>query len=415
MMPQALMQMKITNMETNDMVEWKKLDEVCTYYRGVTYNKKQEVPLGTGGTKILRANNITLDSNTLNFEDIKEVSSDVKIKEYQWLNPNDILICAGSGSKEHVGKVAFIFEKIGYAYGGFMGKLVVSEGLQSRFLFHVLSSHLFKKYLEVALNSTTINNLNAEIVNNFLIPVPSITEQTRIVGILDTFTASIENLKQQIAQRRKQYEHYRDQLLDLEGKEGVEMMRLEELFTFKNGLNKSKEFFGTGKPIIMFTNVFNSRSINASLIKSRVNVTDKELERINACVGDVFFTRTSETKEDVGYASVLIEDVGECTFSGFLIRARPITNKFLPNYCKYCFSTPKIRESIVNKSSFTTRASLTGGGLGSVVIPVPSLSEQQRIVSILDTFESSIANLERQLAQRERQYEYYRNKLLTFE
>ena len=64
------------------------------------------------------------------------------------------------------------------------------------------------------------------ITKEIIIPIPSLSEQERIVGILDTFTASIDNLKAQIAQRRKQYEYYRDQLLDLEGKEGVEMKTL---------------------------------------------------------------------------------------------------------------------------------------------------------------------------------------------
>ena len=128
------------------MVEWKKLGEVASYYRGVTYNKKQEVSSDSGGTKILRANNITLDSNSLNFDDVKEISSSVKIKDYQWLYANDILICAGSGSKEHVGKVAFIEKDIDYAYGGFMGKLVSSNSIHPRFFFHVISSELFKKY-----------------------------------------------------------------------------------------------------------------------------------------------------------------------------------------------------------------------------------------------------------------------------
>lgn len=193
------------------------------------------------------------------------------------------------------------------------------------------------------------------------------------------------------------------------------MKKLGEVFSFKNGLNKGKEFFGKGKPIIMFTNVFNSRFITKAMIKSRVDISEQELERINAQIGDVFFTRTSETKEDVGYASVLVEDMEECTFAGFLIRARPITHKMLPQYCKYCFSTPKVRNAIVSKSSFTTRASLTGSGLGEVIIPLPPLSTQSRIVSILDTFEQSISNLEEQLAMREKQYEYYRNQLLTFE
>lgn len=256
--------------------------------------------------------------------------------------------------------------------------------------------------------------LNKADVDKILIPIPSLSEQQRIVSILDTFTSSISNLKQQIEERRKQYEYERDLLLDLEGKEGVEMKKLGEVFSFKNGLNKGKEFFGKGKPIIMFTNVFNSRFITKAMIKSRVDISEQELERINAQIGDVFFTRTSETKEDVGYASVLVEDMEECTFAGFLIRARPITHKMLPQYCKYCFSTPKVRNAIVSKSSFTTRASLTGSGLGEVIIPLPPLSTQSRIVSILDTFEQSISNLEEQLAMREKQYGYYRNQLLTF-
>lgn len=392
------------------MVEWKKLGEVCTYYRGVTYNKKQEVPLGTGGTKILRANNITLDSNTLNFEDIKEVSSDVKIKEYQWLNPNDILICAGSGSKEHVGKVAFIFEKIGYAYGGFMGKLVVSEGLQSRFLFHVISSHLFKKYLEVALNSTTINNLNAEIVNNFLIPVPSIAEQTRIVGILDTFTASIENLKQQIAQRRKQYEHYRDQLLDLEGKDGAVMKTLGDLCDYVDYRGKTPHkvekgvFLVTAKNIRKgFIDYCNSKEYIAE--EDYANVMRRGLPKI----GDVLIT----TEAPCGNVAQI--DNENVALAQRVIKYRPRDLSLNPSYLKFILLGEYFQTKLDKEATGGTVKGIKGSKLHKMTIPVPSLAEQQRIVSILDTFEDSIANLEQQLAQRERQYEYYRNKLLTFE
>ena len=223
------------------MVEWKKLGEVASFYRGVTYNKKQEVALNSGGTKILRANNITLETNSINYDELKEIDPSVKIKDYQWLYPNDILMCAGSGSKEHVGKVAFINDKIEYAYGGFMGKIVTKPTLNPRYLFHIICGSLFKDYLKVSLNSTTINNINTEIIYSFHIPFPSLSEQKRIVGILDTFTSSIENLKQQIVQRRKQYEYYRDQLLDLEGKEGVEMKTLGEIGEFirGNGIQKN--------------------------------------------------------------------------------------------------------------------------------------------------------------------------------
>ena len=248
--------------------------------------------------------------------------------------------------------------------------------------------------------------------SQFEIPIPSLSEQTRIVGILDSFTASIENLKEQIAQRRKQYEHYRDQLLDLEGKEHK---LIGELFEFKNGLNKEKQYFGQGNPIVNYTDVYHNNKLTREVLKGKVTLSEKEIERYKTCRGDVFFTRTSETPDEIGYTAVLLEDIEKCTFSGFLLRARPKTNLLLPEYCSYCFSSYKVRQDIIKLSTFTTRALTNGTSLSKISIPVPSLSEQSRIVSILDTFEASIANLEAQLKEREKQYEYYRNKLLTFE
>ena len=373
------------------MVEWKKLDEVCTVLTGGDAPKE----CVKGQTLPTVENPYPIYSNG---DEIYGFCSTYRVK-------TDAVTISS------IGNVGSVYYRTANFTPIIRLKVVIpsTQLLDTKFLYYSLLDYSF-----IGTNSS-LSSMKAADIKRILIPIPSLEEQTRIVGILDTFTSAIDNLKEQIAQRRKQFEYYRDQLLDLEGKPGVEMKTLGELFTFKNGLNKGKEYFGKGKPIIMFSNVFNSRHIDSTMIKSRVEISDNELERINAKLGDVFFTRTSETKEDVGYASVLVEDVGDCTFAGFLIRARPITNDLIPEFCKYCFSTQKIRNAIVNNSSFTTRASLTGGGLSSISIPLPPLSEQQRIVSILDTFEASIQNLEAQLKEREKQYEYYRNKLLTFE
>ena len=393
------------------MVEWKKVWEVTTW------DKKF-----TGVDKYMQPEVIKYHYYLANeLADIEKTDGDIRI-----LYTTDKVAFVDSSDVE--GNISD-GEVVCIPWGGnvsvkyYKGQFVTADNriatsnnkryLNNKYLYYWMDSQ--KDEIGKYYRGAGIKHPSMLSVLSMLIPIPSFYEQERIIKILDTFTSSIDNLKQQIAQRRKQYEYYRDQLLDLKGKEGVEMKTLGDLFTFKNGLNKGKEYFGKGKPIIMFTNVFNSRSIEASMIKSRVDISDEELERINAKVGDVFFTRTSETREDVGYASVLLQDVGDCTFAGFLIRARPTTNNLLPGYCKYCFSTKKIRNAIVSNCSFTTRASLTGGGLGNVTIPVPTLSEQQRIVDILDKFEASIQNLEAQLSQREKQYEYYRNKLLTFE
>lgn len=86
-------------------VEYREFGRVCKYIRGITYGKEQEAKPGDKDTwRVPRANNITLETNTLNFNNIKEVVSSVKVKKEQQLNQGDILVCAGSGSKTHIGK-----------------------------------------------------------------------------------------------------------------------------------------------------------------------------------------------------------------------------------------------------------------------------------------------------------------------
>ena len=223
-------------------------------------------------------------------------------------------------------------------------------------------------------------------IENMLIPVPLLQEQEQIVKTFDTFTSSIENLKEQIVQRRKQYEYYRDQLLDLEGKPGVEMKTLGELsYKISSGRNKNKEdhgqypvFGSTG--IIAYTNSY---------------LFDKPLilvARVGANAGYVY----------------MINEKCDVTDNTLIVETKEDNNrKFIYYYLVY-----------MNINQFAKGGGqplITGGLLKDLLIPLPPLSEQQRIVTILDTFEASIHNLEQQLAQREKQYEYYRNILLSFE
>ena len=201
-----------------EKVEWKTLGEVCDYIRGIIYSKTAETT-DSCGWKVLRANNITLETRTLNFDEVKRVKSATRIRENQMLYRGDILICAGSGSKDHIGKTAYIDHNMDCTFGGFMGVLRVTEEntISSRFLFHYIGSSAFINYLKTTLKSSTINNLNAGIINPFPIPIPPLSEQRRIVDILDRFdtlTNSIsEGLTKEIALRRKQYAYYRDALL----------------------------------------------------------------------------------------------------------------------------------------------------------------------------------------------------------
>ena len=166
---------------------------------------------------------------------------------------------------------------------------------------------------------------------------------------------------------------------------------LEELFTFKNGLNKEKEFFGKGSPIVNFTDVYKNRGLKLEDIKGLVDVNEKELENYNVSKGDVFFTRTSETIDDIGMSSVILDEVKNTVFSGFVLRARPKNDILADKFKKYCFSTFNARKEIVTKSSFTTRALTSGTLLNGVEINYPSKEEQEKIASFISLIDDKIS------------------------
>ena len=198
----------------------------------------------------------------------------------------------------------------------------------------------------------------------------------------------------------------------------IRQYKLGDLFDFRNGLSKGKEYFGKGTPFVKFTDVFNKRSLRKKDLTAKVECSESEKQSLRVQKGDVLFTRTSETREDVGWASVMLDDMDECVFNGFTIKATPKTTHLLPEYCAYCFTTNEFRQYVSSHCSFTTRASLTGGILSEFVLPVPSMEHQKWIASILDKFDSLCNDLSEglpaEIEARKKQYEYYRDKLLDF-
>ena len=258
------------------------------------------------------------------------------------------------------------------------------------------------------------------------IALPPIEIQREVVRILDSYTENIAELQRQLTaeliNRQKQYEFYREKLLTFDvligGTINFYQRTLGELFDFRNGLSKGKEFFGKGTPFIRYTDVYNHRTLRKKDITALVECTEDEKERLKVSKGDVLFTRTSETAEDIGWSSVMLDDMDDCVFNGFTIRATPKTKELLPEYCAYCFSTADFRQYVTKHCAFTTRASLTGNTIAQYRMTIPPLDVQNRIVNVLDNFEKICSDLNiglpAEIEARQKQYEYYRDRLLTF-
>ncbi len=161
----------------------KTLGELCEFQRGLTYGKADEVPVSNN--VVLRANNVDLASHTLDLTDLRYIAEGVTVPEAKKLRKGSLLICTASGSKSHLGKVAYVDEDYGYAFGGFMGQITPLSGVHGRYLFHVFTSPAYKRFIDELADGVNINNLKFDDLKRFIVPVPALGEQERIAGILD--------------------------------------------------------------------------------------------------------------------------------------------------------------------------------------------------------------------------------------
>ena len=381
------------------MLEWKKLGDICEIkgrigFRG--YTRDDQVNKGEGAISLSPGN---IDNGSMNYDSCTYITWE-KYEESPeiMVNVGDIILCKTAS----VGKVARIHYLPQKATINPQLVLIKNIKTNPQYLFYVLGDNLFQAKIKGLAGVGSVPNVSQAKLASIPIPIPSSVEQTRIVGILDTFTASVENLKQQIAERRKQYEYYRDQLLDLEGKEGVEMKTLGEIGEVCMCKRIMKEQTSEKGDVPFFkigtfggiADAYISRKLYEEY-KSKYSFPRK---------GEILLSASGTIGRKVVYngEDAYFQDSNIVWISN---DEKQVTNAFL----YYVYST------IDWKVDGGTIKRLYNYNLKSTIISVPSLQEQSHIVSILDTFEASIANLEAQLKEREKQYEYYRNILLTFE
>lgn len=178
------------------MVQKKRLGEIALLQRGLTYNKGDEVP--SSSKIVLRSNNIDLESHSLDLSELKYLREDFVIPDDRKVKKDSIFICMSNGSKQHVGKVAFIDRNMDYAFGGFMGLIIPKHSISAKYVFYACNSSSYRTFLSQIGNGIGITNLRFSELEKFEIPVPSIEEQQSIVNELDLLTGIINKKNAQL-------------------------------------------------------------------------------------------------------------------------------------------------------------------------------------------------------------------------
>lgn len=374
------------------MVEWKKLGEIARRNKGIpiTAGQMSELASADGNIRVFAAGSTIADIDESKL-------------------PNNCAYNLPSIIVKSRGYIDFEFYEKPFTHKNEMWSYSFENKQEGKYIYYYLTTKTDSFRKKAKANSVKLPQLCVSDTDNYLIPILSIEEQNRIVGILDTFTASIDNLKEQIAQRRKQYEYYRDQLLNLEGKEGVEMKYISQVAKSFTGLTyKPENVSDIGTLVLRSSNIGEETLRFDDNVYVEMNIPDRAIVH----EGDLLICVRNGSKRLVGKAAMITKVAEGMAFGAFMtiLRSIDINSKYL----FYVWHSTKVKKQYKGDEAMPI-AQITAKDFQRIIIPVPMFSEQLRIVSILDTFEASIQNLEAQLSQREKQYEYYRNKLLTFE
>jgi type I restriction enzyme S subunit len=286
------------------------------------------------------------------------------------------------------------------------GLLEVKENaLHPRFLLYYLNI-VAKKYVSEGMgNPKLMSNAMAKIP----IPIPPLPIQQEIVRILDTFTDLDAELQAELEARKKQYEHYRNQLLNFEGKE-VEWKSIVDCFELKNGYTPSKsksEYWENGNiPWFRMEDIRKNGRILSDAIQ---HITPEAVKSKLFPSNSILLATTATIGE---HALITVPSLANQQFTYITLR-KSFESKINMKYFYYFMFI--VDEWCKNNTNVSGFSSVDMAKFRKLLIPIPSLSEQERIVSILDKFEALVNDeLPAEIAARRKQYEYYREKLLTF-
>jgi type I restriction enzyme S subunit len=353
----------------------KPLAELCEFQRGLTYAKGDESEASQN--VVLRANNIDLATNQLDFSELKYISDSVDVPANKIVRRNCLLICTASGSKIHLGKIAFIDDDYGYAFGGFMGQIIPRPGLLPKFLYYMMITEAYKVFIATLSDGANINNLKFADLGKFAIPFPALPEQQRIVGVLDDafakLTTAQANAEKNLQNTRALLESHLQSVFAHRGKGWVEKP-LGECFRLKSGDALTSKAMRDGK-----YPVFGGNGIAGMHDEFNLSGDNVIIGRVGALCGNA-----RHITEKIWLTDNAFRIVDRCfKFDGAFLA-------YLLNFKNLRSLARQAAQPVISNSS-----------LKELLLAFPGLPEQKKIASELDALSAEIKQLMRLYEQKQ--------------
>ena len=404
-----------------DGVEYKKLGEVIISLK-TGLNPRKNFVLNEPGSNRPYITGKDIFNNRINVSDKTDLITDdaLKLINKRACLENGLLLFASTGTGT-VGRMAIIENyKNDWAMSETLYAIKTKEQLLPKFLMYYLYSENSRNQFEPKISKGSVPHLKVSDLQNVLLPVPPIEEQSKIVEILDHFTeleAELEiKLEAELEARRKQYEYYRNQLLTFDKVGGarfdVKWMKLGDICDTLSGFPfDSSKFKDEGIQLMRGANIKRGYFDFSSEL-NKYWESSEGLEKYLLEPNDIIISMDGSL---VGKSFCYLKE----EHLPLLLVQRVARLRTKENF-KYIYYniTKSFSDYVDKKKTAGAIPHISMKDINGFTIPLPPLKEQNRIVSILDRFESLTNDLQSglpaEIEARRKQYEYYREKLLTF-
>lgn len=284
-----------------------------------------------------------------------------------------------------------------------------SQQINVKFAFYYMKS-AFKRFIMMKAVSATVTSIRKPMIEDFEIPVPPLPVQEEIVRILDAFT----ELQAELQKRKQQYNYYRDNLLSFEGRTDVQWKKLGKIASITTGRRFVRtDIRESGVPCFHYGDIYTYYGLTAT--KTKGYLDDELAKKLRfAQPNDVVVVCAGENDMDIGVGVAWLGDEPAVVHDACCILHHNQSSRYISHFLRTHNYHLQMKKYVKNGKI----SSLPASGLAEALIPLPSLEEQERIASILDRFDTLTndltAGLPAEIEKRRQQYEYYRDKLLTF-